>query len=127
MKDTYKVPKKLRDKLQAAVDYLTEHPWKIEDVWFAPYDTDHGCLFRRVHPAISLKSNFRTRNGRHCGCLTQIRNETTRCFQAYTKRLTGEIKADERLPSRGFDITVDHLPIFMEWMLRLAVEFRWKS
>ena len=116
MKDTYKVPKSLKKKLQAAVDHLTEHPEKINNSW-----SNSEVLFRYVHP--DLNAVIRP-DGEYVGCPTMIKSGRN---LAYTDALTEEIRGDKRLPDNQVDITVDHLPIFMEWMLRLAVEFRWKS
>ncbi len=123
MKDTYKVPKSLKDKLQAAVNYLTEHPEEIEDAWSKTYSSESGCLFRYAHPNTNAEVSA-TANGEKCGCLLMIKSGK---YLAYTPTLTEQIMKDDRLPIGPNNITVAHLPIFQEWMLRLAVEFRWKS
>jgi len=128
MKDTYKVPKSLKKKLQAAVDYLTEHPEKIPYAWAKPNHRKGGCLFRIAHPdGVGRKFMLYRKDHLRCGCLTQIKGNYRHGMPAYTSTLTKEIRADKRLPRNAEQVTVDHLPIFQEWMLRLAVEFRWKS
>jgi len=132
MKTKYKVPKSLVDKLQAAVDYLTEHPEKIVYAWEKPQSRKGGSLFRHVHPHVHIRttSRYASDSGRMCGCLTQVRTRAESDFLtyvAYTPELTQAVLMDGRLPESPWDITVAHLPIFMEWMLKLAVIFEWKS
>lgn len=54
----------------------------------------------------------------YSGCLTQIRNDFRRKAYirgVYDPELTHAIRNDHRIPEKGEDITVEHLPIFSEW------------
>lgn len=52
------------------------------------------------------------------GCLTQVKCHYK---DAETKELTTAIRADERLPNDGDDITHEMLPVFAEWQRRMDV------
>lgn len=104
-----------KDKYDEAVDFLTANPDKINDAWNDPRTVEGGCLFQVAGNQPNFTSNH--------GCLTQIRSEPT-IYKAQTPELTAEILADDRLPNQqgGQDITVKHLPVFAEWMRRLATD-----
>lgn len=124
MKEKYKVPESLKKKLQDAVDYLTEHPKEISDAWLKIYDHEHGCLFRYVHPKGDGTGLMVRKDGKSCGCLSMIKSGA---YHAFTDELTVEIKADERLPTMQGIPGPEFLPVFQEWMLKLAVIYKWQS
>lgn len=60
------------------------------------------------------------------GCLTQIRNKTLGLIDVKAiingmvdEKLTEEITNDERIPMSIKDVTIEHLPIFLEWRLKI--------
>ena len=98
---------------------LTKNPDKIYEAWNTPvYFNNYGkTLFDKIGSEIDASGLPLT-----TGCLTQIRSSET--YAAFIKgeldkELTNEIRADHRLPDNGYDITVEHLPIFKEWQERI--------
>ena len=82
---------------------LIAAPWLIRKEW---------------NEAIGLFANV----GFNGDCLTQIRSYSSmRAFvkKEYSHILTGQIRSDERIPMRGEDISLEHLPVFLEWRLRI--------
>jgi hypothetical protein len=60
-----------------------------------------------------------------CGCLTQIRSWGTDYAASREPRireLCMEVARDARIPAYPEDITVEHLPVFVEWQRRLDAE-----
>lgn len=56
------------------------------------------------------------------GCLVQIRNDPERIAYIngmHDPELTEAIRSDARLPATGAGITVDHIPVFVEWWERI--------
>lgn len=105
----------MSDKYEDAIAYLTEHPNEIEDAWGNPSWHVAGCLF--------VQCGSFSAGGTRCGCLTQVRRGM---YPAANTKLTNEIRADERIPLDGHEITVEHLPVFAEWQRRLDREFNRK-
>lgn len=105
-----------KDKYDLAIDYLTDNPEEIYSAWGDPYDHQAGCLFyyatRKYSPNKVPES---------IGCLTQIRQGVL-YPDAETEKLTHEIAADERIPDKLGEVTVDDLPVFAEWQRRLDKE-----
>ena len=105
-----------KDKYDLAVEYLRQHPEKIEDVWLEPHDHMAGCLFQ-----FAQKDPYETI--KEAGCLTMIRLYS--CHKVPSRSdLTEEIKADTRIPTYVGEITSDNLPVFAEWQRRLDVELK---
>ena len=102
----------MADVYDEAVAHLTEHPDEIYESW-GDYSGLGGLLF------MDAARDDYDRNDMLCGCLTQIR---CGIFRAQTNELTEAIRADERIPSNGGDITVEHLPLFAEWQRRIDAE-----
>lgn len=79
----------MRDKYDAAIDYLMENPYAIRSSW-AMNDPRGRELFKFIGPA-------------GCGCLTQIKHyatpNTNEKLPAATEKLTNEIRADPRIPT----------------------------
>jgi hypothetical protein len=94
------------DKYDLAIDILTQNPSRIHDVWSDPEQSDGGCLFMW--------------GNRSSGCLTQIRKDPD--IFGGTLPQAAEIAKDERIPQNGYDIRVEHLPVFAEWQRRLDAE-----
>jgi hypothetical protein len=68
---------------------------------------------------------FRCVDNRGCGCLTQVRMsgiESAAYERPEIRDLCLAIAADPRIPAYFEDITVDHLPVFVEWQRRLDAE-----
>lgn len=106
------------DKYDNAVEYLTKNPSEIERAWYDPFShVSSGCLFKFVTPNGCCYFNRIAH-----GCLTSVRDGSI----AYTPELTEAIRADERIPMRGDNIEVKHLPVFAEWQRRLDKEFNRK-
>lgn len=104
-----------KDKYDLAVEYLTEHPEEIYDVWVNPWKHPYGCLFLGVTPSGHLDVNP---EGDFCGCLLMVKSGDP----AWTRELTEAIRADESIPKTGNNITVSHLPIFAQWQRRIDKE-----
>lgn len=103
----------MKDKYDEAVEYLTENPKAIWHSWGTPTSHPSGCLFQYVTPTGDDGETY-------CGCLTLIRGSSN--FKACTPELTEAIRADKRIPEKGDEITVEHLPIFAEWQRRIDKE-----
>jgi hypothetical protein len=104
----------MSDVYDEAVAYLTEHPDEILKAWSYPdpeWHTGHS-LFMCCGGEDSIRG---------AGCLTQIRQTDGR-VPAATVDLTEAIAADERIPLDGWDIKVQHLPVFAEWQRRIDKE-----
>jgi len=106
----------MSDKYDKAVEYLTENPGEIVDVWGGVIRGDATCLFSFVSPDGSVARE--PVNGELVGCLTMIKGGR---YPAYTEKLTAEIRADDRIPETGM-VTVESLPIFAEWQRRIDKE-----
>ncbi len=109
------------DKYDEAVEYLTDHPDEIYDAWGCGAEDEDDQPY--VHAQCLFQ--FATRNGEWSvdyGCLTQIRVGFGEVEVEDNHQLTLEIRADERIPSHGLDIRVEHLPVFAEWQRRLDRE-----
>lgn len=118
------------DKYDRAVEFLTQNPQMIEEVW------DRAKA--GSHPE-SLKNNFNFSDEMiqatclftsaskdpydvRYGCLTEIHSKKVCSSTAQTPELTRAIVEDDRLPSNGADIEVNHLPVFAEWQRRIDKE-----
>lgn len=104
-----------RDKYGEAIDYLTEHPSRIDFAWQDPNGEPGGALFLFATKSAGPEH----RSTIQLGCLTQIRAGIA---EAATLQLTRAIAADIRIPERSIDIEVGHLPVFAEWQRRLDRE-----
>src|SRR4051812_31228143 len=98
-------------KYQPAIDFLNQHPSQIIEAWNDPLYHEAGSLF-----GYACKNNSPLSN---CGCLTFIKEGN---YDAETPELTAAIRADSRIPSESYDITINHLPIFAEWQTRIDKE-----
>lgn len=106
------------DKYDKAIEHLNAHPDEILSAWGAAYpDHPTGCLFQYASP--SEEAEFQA--NRMCGCLTQVRGDD---MNAWTPKLTAEIRADKRIPLDVDDVTVADLPVFAEWQRRLDRELQ---
>lgn len=100
-----------QDKYDEAIAYLEKNPGKIQSAWNFPHKRG-GCLFSYVGRVDAASR----------GCLTQIKVGRAVAITPKgkeDKKLTAEIRADERLPSLPEDISVEDLPVFAEWQRRL--------
>ncbi len=95
---------------QEQINYLTKNPLSIMSHWCA----GEG-LFKWVGNMLQ-----------GAGCLTMIRSDSPgySSFKVFIKgkeddKLRAEIKADERIPKRAADITVECLPVFKEWQEKI--------
>ncbi len=108
-----------KDRFDKAVDWLTKNPDLIEDIWrhgHLPAGT-FGIRHKQGHRmAACLFRKCGDRSFKATGCLTQIRDN---CGVAGTSALTKAIRADERIPTEGEDITVEMLPMFAKWQRRI--------
>jgi hypothetical protein len=104
----------MKDKYDEAVEYLTEHPEMIDAVWNEPDEFSAGCLFGFASPDGSRM--YAIGNNATCGCLTEVKAGN---FRAYTHELTAAIRADNRIPEDGSEITSADLPVFAEWQRRI--------
>jgi hypothetical protein len=87
---------------------LSTRPQAIHSEW-----ADGVALFRIVDPFGG------------CGCLTQVRLWGTDYAASRAPRireLCMEVSRDVRIPAYPEDITVEHLPVFVEWQRRLDAE-----
>ena len=109
----------MKDKYDEAVEYLTARPEEILETWTYPSSKQAGCLFGFATPDPFVRAFNKEQAGRLCGCLTEIKG---RGQDAWTDELTAAIRGDERIPSHGAYITVEHLPIFAEWQRRIDKE-----
>lgn len=95
----------------------------IDDVvgaWGNCLEDGNGCLFLFCTPDGS--DDLENDNEQNCGCLTQVRGQN---YQAWTDRLTYEIRRDKRIPFSEEHIThPDQLEVFAEWQRRLDKEIR---
>lgn len=78
---------------------------------------DHQ-LAHRLFAFCTPDGEQQNRDGKYCGCLTQIR---IGAGEGWTDELTTEIRADERIPKNSGDITREHIPVFQEWQRKLDV------
>jgi hypothetical protein len=102
----------MTDLYDDAIAYLTENPELIYHTWSNPSSATGGCLFGFVKPQ-GTRGWYRP-DGRHCGCLTQIRDpDMTRV--SWWPALTNSIRFDKRLPMNPNHITIEHLPAFADW------------
>jgi hypothetical protein len=103
-----------KDKYDRAIEYLTEHPEKIEEAWnAAPVRPDEVVDdVRRVDDERCLFAV--TAMG--FGCLTQVFCEF---HEAPNPELTEAIRADHRIPKCVEYITPEDLPVFAEWQRRI--------
>ena len=101
------------DKYDKAIEYLTENPAEIVDVWEAPFAYKEGCLFQFASPTGFTFCN--------AGCLTMIREGGYDVWSENKSlpKITKQIHEDERLPVCGTFIKVEHLPVFAEWQRKL--------
>jgi hypothetical protein len=95
------------DKYDLAIEFLTQNPDKIWDAWNHPAVNEGGCLFMYAHHST--------------GCLTQIRSAAEDYCGSPLPQIA-EIIADERIPERSANITVESLPVFAEWQRKLDAE-----
>ncbi len=110
------------DKYDEAIAYLTDHPDEIVAAWTDPYTTRGGDLFRKIQRGVPDLKVPVWDDGNSCGCLTEIRSSFVREHGEYlaeTVELTRAIRGDGRIPLRAEHITVEHLPLFAEWMRRV--------
>ena len=105
------------DKYDKAIEFLTDHPEKIPIAWSDPIQYEGGCLFQFATP--TGKYNARLRDA---GCLTQIHGSPKVMAGDLNPVLVEQIVADQRIPSKSEDITVESLPVFAEWQRRLDKE-----
>ncbi len=56
------------------------------------------------------------------GCLTMIRYDNHVAADGPDGPLTAAIKADERIPKRNEGVTLENLPVFVEWQEQLHRE-----
>ena len=109
--------------LQEAVEFLTENPEEILEVWGDPDgvgDEKGGVLFEFI-TRIRNDDVLKVSDTEQYGCLTQIKSthikpegRVIRCI-AFDYKLTRAIAEDERLPITGKDIQVEHLLVFAQW------------
>jgi hypothetical protein len=102
------------------IQLLTNEPILIYDSWGFG-----DPLFRFIGSrGDTHQLDDNTYNDIHAGCLTQIRkNKYKGAFinGKYEEELTNEIRNDERIPTEGASITVEHLPVFAEWQRRIDI------
>lgn len=130
----------MTDKYDRAIEYLTEHPDQIVKAWahdcaagdepelldgelYPPNWTgrlfdvasDHK-MYSEPQPEIALSNED---HRPYSGCLTQVAAGT---HLAKTAALTLEIRADKRIPTDEYKITVQDLPVFAEWQRKIDRE-----
>lgn len=87
---------------QEQIDYLNKNPHAIQNEWW-----NAKGLFQNV--------------GFGGGCLTQIRGGYGDAYINGVKNveITEAIRADERIPKLSRDLTIESLPAFLEWRLKI--------
>lgn len=106
------------DKYDKAIAYLRKFPADIYSAWSNPAHHPAGALFEYAGGGGSCESQ-RSKTLQPCGCLTMVRSGYS---DAYNRKLSREIRADERIPSNGHLIKLESLPVFAEWQRRLDHE-----
>lgn len=119
------------NKYDEAIEYLTRHPYEIEEAWRQPFNHLAGDLFLPIGPEMELMDYFYDPEYETCGCLTQVKSgvrydddpdSTAKAYQ--NEELTQEIRSDPRVPSRVEDITLESLPIFKEYQEKADIIYK---
>lgn len=99
-----------------AGDYY--EPVVLESAWGRPERTEGGCLFDYTgwDPDLGEVGRIPGESGGPCGCLTQVR-----AGYAFGPAMLGHqdmlerLRADERVPNRPEDLTLESLTALAEW------------